>query len=147
MAEEQNASEDLSQLPTLTLADVERDVIRDVVETMPLYVGSSSSESSLSSSCSSSSLLYLSPQPTNGVTYLRLLFSLSDLPSRLLSLVPFFADALTKIGAADLDFVELSRQIDLCSGGLHASPMVNTGHFGECDFQISSASSLSVSSS
>ena len=132
MAEEQNASEDLSQLPTLTLADVKRDVIRDVVETMPLYAGSSASESTTSSYSSQS--LYLSPQLTNGVTYLRLLFSLSDLPSRLLSLVPFFADALTKIGAADLDFVELSRQIDLCSGGLHASPMVNTGHFGECDF-------------
>ena len=123
MAEEQNSAEDLSQLPTLTLADVDRDVTRDAIETMPLFGTSSSSSSS-------SHLLYLSPQPTNGVSYLRLLFSLNDLPPHLLPLIPFFAESLTKMGAADLDFVELSREIDLCSGGLNASPMVNAGFQG-----------------
>lgn len=129
LAAEQNAEEDLTRLPTLTLADVDRTIIRDVVETTPLMLDSTLSSSS-SSYSSSHRLLYLSPQPTNGVTYFRLMFSLADLSPHLLPLLPFFAEVLTKIGAEDLDYMKLSQEIDLCSGGLNVSPMVSAGYAG-----------------
>jgi hypothetical protein len=76
--------------------------------------------------------LQLSEQPTNGIAYLRLLFSLADVPRELLvrssfthlsqeatqAYLPLYSTVLTEMATRLRDERALAQQIDLVTGGI-----------------------------
>ena len=65
-------------------------------------------------------------QPTNGVTYVRMVLDASHLPPHLLSHLPLFCHLLTAMGTSHMDFRTQSGQMDLYTGGLSASPLLSS---------------------
>ncbi|GGM20507.1 insulinase family protein [Deinococcus aerophilus] len=65
------------------------------------------------------------PQPTGGLSYLDVQVRLPEVPADLLDTLPLYAFAVTKSGAADMDYVALTRRIEAVTGGVSAS--VGTG--------------------
>ncbi len=63
---------------------------------------------------------------TNGIVYLDLAFDLRALPPHLLPYVPLFARALTEMGTATSDFVRLLQRIGRETGGIYAATMTAT---------------------
>ncbi|CAK8985697.1 unnamed protein product [Durusdinium trenchii] len=59
--------------------------------------------------------------PTSGVIYMDVAFDLSRVPQELLPLVPLFTRALTQLGTAKGDFVDLTRRVGMGTGGIAAS--------------------------
>ena len=64
-------------------------------------------------------------QATNGVTYLRLVLDASHLSSKSMSYLSLFCNLLTSMGAGHLNFREQAQQMELFTGGLHASPLIS----------------------
>ena len=64
--------------------------------------------------------LQVDEQPTNGITYVNVLFDLTDLPDRLTPYVDFFADFITELGTAERDYKDLAQYEKLVSGGIGA---------------------------
>ncbi len=60
-------------------------------------------------------------QPTNGIAYLIAAFDVSGVPQELLPYLPIFAQLTLQIGTAERDFVQLSQDIDIHTGGLAAA--------------------------
>ncbi|XP_064598150.1 presequence protease, mitochondrial-like [Liolophura sinensis] len=111
LLEKQMKQEDISCLPTLKISDISPKIIAEPFEI-------------IQSECAppaESLPIYLCEQPTNGVTYFRGLASMASLSPELKPYVPLFCYIITKMGAGIYDYMELSKQIDLCSGGLSAS--------------------------
>ncbi|XP_033114780.1 presequence protease, mitochondrial-like [Anneissia japonica] len=102
LAEEQSKEDDPSCLPTLAISDIDRDIIRTVVDLQTLNNVS----------------VQHCIQPTNGVVYFRAVASLHTLPDELLTYVPLFSSVITQMGAGDMSFHEFSQQEDLKTGGL-----------------------------
>ncbi|PLX81884.1 MAG: peptidase M16 [Desulfuromonas sp.] len=98
----QEASDDLSCLPTLELSDICRE--ESVVSFERDQTG------------------YRFIQPTNGISYLTVQFELSDMPADLLPYLPMFCALLPQVGAAGHDYLEMSRRITATSGGLRFAP-------------------------
>lgn len=102
--------EALATIPTLQLADLDREVKRiptdiDEMAGVPLL---------------------RHPLFTNGIVYLDLAFDLRALPPQLLPYVPLFARALTEMGTATSDFVRLLQRIGRETGGISAATMTAT---------------------
>lgn len=57
---------------------------------------------------------------TNDIVYLDFAFTLQGLNEQQLQILPVLADALSECGLLDMSYDELSRQIDLVSGGIHS---------------------------
>jgi Zn-dependent M16 (insulinase) family peptidase len=68
--------------------------------------------------------LQLSEQPTNGIAYLRLLFSLADVPRDLLVYLPLYSTVLTEMATRFRDERALAQQIDLVTGGISSDAHV-----------------------
>jgi presequence protease len=100
-----NHPEDLAQIPTLTLADLDREV-RKIPITISEYAGSK--------------VLY-HELATNGIVYLDAGFNLQALPREWLPYLPLFGRALTQTGTQKDDFVQLSQRIGRSTGGIHAA--------------------------
>lgn len=102
-----DAPEDLAKIPTLHIADLDRQTkaipseLRAAGETPLLYHD-----------------LF-----TNGVIYLDLAFDLRSLPTELLPLAPLFARMLTEMGTTEEDFVRILRRIGRHTGGIGAAVM------------------------
>uniref|UniRef100_A0A6B2KXD1 Presequence protease, mitochondrial n=1 Tax=Arcella intermedia TaxID=1963864 RepID=A0A6B2KXD1_9EUKA len=64
------------------------------------------------------------PQPTNGLTYFRALIDLQDLPPHLLPFVPLFTQIWTNIGSKDMDYRQISQNIEKYAGSFSASNYV-----------------------
>ena len=64
--------------------------------------------------------LQLDVQPTNGLTFVNVLFDLSGLPDRLVPYVDLFAGWLDEVGTQTLGPAELSEAIKLSTGGIGA---------------------------
>ncbi len=100
----QEAPEDLSCLPTLTLADIPPDedpvalkqVDQDQVAT------------------------YWFDQPTNGIGYVTLSFSLEALTAEQLNYLPVFSSMLTQVGAGGRTYLEMAEAMEAVSGGISA---------------------------
>ena len=110
LAELQGQESDPDVLPTLTLKDVPAEVPRPAyrLETLgPARVGRV-------------------PQPTGGLTYLDVQVRLPELPGELLEVLPLYAFALTRSGAAGQDYVALARRLQAVTGGVSASVAVGT---------------------
>lgn len=98
----QEAADDTSCLPTLTLSDIDPgEKIVPFGESLQNGVRT----------------LWFD-QPTNGITYLSLQFDCCGLPPELRPLLPLFCALLPQIGAAGQDYLTISRRITAHTGGI-----------------------------
>ncbi|MFH1887055.1 MAG: insulinase family protein [Pseudomonadota bacterium] len=104
LAELQETAEDVSVLPTLTVADVPPGVVE--VPDSPGLAGAGATAYTAA---------------TNGILYVRITGDLSGLPHDLLPLAPFFCHALTRAGSARRDYVSFTREAAAHTGGIHAA--------------------------
>ncbi|NTV04882.1 peptidase M16, partial [bacterium] len=102
--------EELAKIPTLTLADIERQG-----KSIP------TAEHALAGVTVLHHDLF-----TNGIVYLTLAFDLRMLPVGLLPYVPLFGRALTEMGTETEDFVKLLQRIGRETGGIGAGPSTAT---------------------
>lgn len=63
---------------------------------------------------------------SNGVNYLVLNFDLNGLPQHLWAILPRYRDAISKLGAAGLNYAVISKRIALATGGLECVPEFST---------------------
>lgn len=116
LAQRQDEQEDLSCLPTLELKDISPD-INTVEETDVLAENN----------------IFRYEQPTSGIFYYTAAMGLKTLPADLVPLVPFFCQALTRIGTRELDYVEMARRIDEYTGGLGLTISAGNAFTGNAD--------------
>ncbi len=100
-----NTPKALASLPRLSLSDVppdpfELDTTKEVVAGRPLL---------------------LTDIFSNGMGYLNLAFDLRGLEDDLVDLLPLFADALTMMGAAGMDYAAMAEREAAHTGGVNAS--------------------------
>jgi Zn-dependent M16 (insulinase) family peptidase len=107
---EQEAKQDLATLPTLEISDIPMEF--EVVPSRDAKVGRAGVE--------------FFPQPTNGVTYLDIRTDFSGLSADDKDLLQLFSRALTQSGAAGQDYVQIASRIAATTGGLGASPQVQS---------------------
>ena len=62
----------------------------------------------------------------NGVNYLVLNFDLRGLPEHLWTYLPRYTDAISKLGAADMDYAEIAHRTSAVTGGIGCSPGFST---------------------
>ena len=62
----------------------------------------------------------------NGVNYLVLDFNLQGLPERLWPYLPRYAEAISKLGAADMNYEEMARRTSSVTGGIGCAPWFST---------------------
>ena len=108
---DQDREDDVSILPTLTLADVTRKVSRPAYSTE--HIGGA--------------LVGRVDQPTSGMVYLDVQVRLPDLSEDEQNLLPLYAFAVTRSGAAGQDYVALTQRTEAVTGGISASTGVGTG--------------------
>ncbi|KAJ1824592.1 Mitochondrial presequence protease [Coemansia sp. RSA 2671] len=124
LAEEQMKKEDLSSLPTLTLADVDAAASRYALdmgvagECVPVQWRTTS---------------------TNGISYFRAINDVRDKHPELRPYLPLFCEALTYLGTKSRDMPEIETEIRLYTGGVSFSPFVTTdlAHLGHIEAGIS----------
>ena len=117
LTQRQTSFEDLSSLPTLTIADIPAKV--PCVDANPEYDPSPA-------------VCYC--QPTGGIFYFTAIANLSLPPEDLLPLLPFFSFAFTKSGTAKRNYADMARQISAYTGGIGLSTGACTAYTpaGEC---------------
>ncbi len=108
---DQDREDDVSILPTLTLADVTRRVPH------PAYT----------TEHAGGALVGRVDQPTSGMVYLDVQVRLPDLSEDEQNLLPLYAFAVTRSGAAGQDYVALTQRMEAVTGGVSASTGVGTG--------------------
>jgi presequence protease len=118
---DQDREDDVSILPTLTLSDVTRTVAR------PAYT----------TETSGGALVGRVEQPTSGMVYLDVQVRLPALSDDELDLLPLYAFAVTRSGAAGQDYVALTRRTEALTGGVSASASVGTGPERLDDLRVS----------
>ncbi|XP_013406216.1 presequence protease, mitochondrial [Lingula anatina] len=101
---EQMKAVDASCLPTLQISDIEEDLKRYAVN--EVY--------------QSEVPVQYCEQPTNGVTYFRAVSNMAHLSEELKPYVPLFCNIVTRMGAGAMDYMELSQQMSLKTGGMDA---------------------------
>lgn len=99
----QDSAEDLSSLPIIKLKDIPA-FVKDIPE------------EKLSKN------IYAYKCNINNLFYGSFSFSLKSLNDKLLFLLPLFCEVLPKIGIKDKDYLNLSREINLYTGGIALSP-------------------------
>ena len=62
----------------------------------------------------------------NGVNYLVLNFDLQGLPEHLWTYLPRYTEAISKLGAADMDYAEIAHRTSAVTGGIGCSPGFST---------------------
>ncbi|WEJ32972.1 insulinase family protein [Devosia sp. SD17-2] len=102
LQEEVDAPEDLAKIPTLTLADLDREI-----RIIPTEDGT----------IAGARLMY-HDLPTLGIVYLDLGFDLHVLDKALLPYLPLFGRALLQTGTSKEDFVSLTQRIGRSTGGI-----------------------------
>jgi len=109
LRESQDSTQDASLLPTLVVADAvprdDQDVGDPSSTPLPAVVKKP---------------LQIDAQPTNGITYVNVLFDLTNLPDRLAPYVDLFADYVTELGTASRDYKALAQYEKLKTGGVGA---------------------------
>ena len=62
----------------------------------------------------------------NGINYLILNFDLQELPEHLWMSLPRYADAIGKLGAADMNYEEMAQRTSAVTGGIGCAPWFST---------------------
>lgn len=131
LAKQLKAAQDRPQpvelLPTLTVADIP--TVMERVESVSKPVAGAH--------------VQWNDQPTNGITYVNMLYDTAELPAHLQPYLPLFCSLLTELGTADMDFQQLAEAIKSSTGGVGAQ-MVGYTATGDLDDY---RPALSVSSS
>jgi Zn-dependent M16 (insulinase) family peptidase len=109
LSERQESMEDLSLLPTLDVADIPSKVI---------CINPTNGFDRSAATCYN--------QSTSGIFYFSAAAGAGGIDPELLPVVPIFCYALTKMGTAKRDYMELARKIDRYTGGLGASSQART---------------------
>ncbi len=109
----QEENEDVTVLPTLTLADIPPTVNRVAPSAIP------------------DGHLTVYDAPTAGIFYFSSSLGIAPLPDAHLPLVPLFCYAATRMGTADRDYVDLARYLDRYTGGLGLSVQARTRFDGD----------------
>ncbi len=113
----QDTAEDLSCLPTLEIEDIPPTV---------KGVDPSGNFSGAMATCYD--------QPTSGIFYISGALGAGRIPTKLISLTPFFCYAFTKMGSEKYSYTDIARQIDRYTGGIglgvHARTVFNSN--GTC---------------
>ncbi|KAL4217277.1 Presequence protease [Mactra antiquata] len=104
----QNIVEDLTCLPCIQVNEIDRNIKPEATELISI----------------DGVEVQYSKQPTNEVTYIKMISFLDQVPEEMKVYVPLFTSVITKMGAGIYDYKELSHQIDLHTGGLNASTLV-----------------------
>ncbi len=104
-----DSPEALATIPTLSLADLDRQTRRIPVEKLKV---------------AASEVLY-HELFTNGILYLDLGLNLHNLPQEWLPYVPLFGRVLTEMGALGESFVELIQRIGRDTGGIHTQTFIS----------------------
>lgn len=112
LAEQQNTVEDVSCLPKMAISDIDSEVKPVKLEH---YI-------------SAGVPVQYCEQPTNGITYFRAISSITDIPEDLRQYLPLFCFILTKMGAGNLSYRELSQLIEMRTGGMGLSTHVSSHH-------------------
>lgn len=99
----QETIEDISCLPTLTLADIPEKEAQTVYRQTSLE----------------GRPVFHFPQPTNGIGYFTAHFPTASIPSELMRLIPLYCSVITQMGAAGYSYVEMSERMEAETGGLH----------------------------
>ncbi|TAN34511.1 hypothetical protein EPN29_03875 [bacterium] len=107
---DQERKHDLTSLPTLELSDIPMKF--EDVPSRDVALGAARIE--------------FFPQPTNGVTYVDVRADFSALSPEQKDLLPLFSRVLTQSGAAGQDYVEIAARIAATTGGVGASPQVQS---------------------
>ena len=102
-----DSAESISILPCVSLSDIRKKVNlypikKETINTIPFY--------SLDT-------------PTNGIGYLKLEFKLDGLSETEKMILPILGSLLTTVGTAKRNFIELSKELNLCSGGVNVYPV------------------------
>ena len=121
LLEDQDKDDDVSILPTLTLGDVTRKVARPVYTTEQ----------------AGGALVGRVEQPTSGLVYVDVQVRLPELTQDELELLPLYAFAVTRSGAAGQDYAALARRIEAVTGGISASVGSSTGPDSLDDLRLS----------
>ena len=101
-----NTPEQVAMLPQLTVQDLPPDLQRIATETSAAADGLTVLRNDIL---------------TNGVNYLSLDLSLVGLPEELWPYVPYYLDAMDKLGAGDDDYEAIARRKAAATGGVRAS--------------------------
>lgn len=105
----QDSEQDVTVLPTLKVSEaVPRDIKKWNSQIFELKSGSITKP------------LQIDAQPTNGITYVNILFDITDLPDRLVPYVDLFADFITELGTKNRNYKDLAQYEKLISGGIGA---------------------------
>jgi len=117
---EQNSTGDVSLLPKMRVEDIDKSMKRTEVEQFGL-------EGMQIQTCI---------QPTNGITYFRSIATTASIPFVLKPYLPLFCNVLTKLGAGDMDYKELSQQIESSTGGLGVGTHLIGHHTNDDTFEM-----------
>eukprot|EP00743_Colponemidia_sp_Colp-15_P009119 GILK01009947.1.p1 GENE.GILK01009947.1~~GILK01009947.1.p1 ORF type:complete len:1054 (+),score=218.44 GILK01009947.1:44-3205(+) len=109
----QENKEDVSILPTLTVADIQK-TVEHVSDT----------KKQLSNGID----LHLFDQPTNGLVYVRLKSDIRDMPIELRRYVPLFSSFFAKMGTTKRSYADLSQSLDLHTGGIGLSSLSHSNY-------------------
>jgi Zn-dependent M16 (insulinase) family peptidase len=115
LQEEVDAPEQLAKIPTLTLADLPRDIRKT-----PNEIGRIEGTK-----------LFYHDLPTLGIVYLDLGFDLHVLDKDMLPYLPLFGRALLQTGTSKQDFVSLTQRIGASTGGIAQHRGISTRQGGQ----------------
>jgi presequence protease len=101
---DQNSQQNFDLLPTVELSDVPM-TFEDVPHSLETIHGAT---------------VGLFAQPTQGLTYLDYNIDFSGLSASHKALLPFFAFAMTKMGAGNSTYLEMANRIEAHTGGINA---------------------------
>jgi len=108
---EPNPPEALAKLPQLKIGDL---------PTRPKHIPTSVEE------LGAGGQLLVNDVFANGVNYISLDFDLGDLPDDLWLHLPRYVDAVSKLGAAGMDYEETARRVAGATGGINCWPNLQT---------------------
>ncbi|KAK9450257.1 peptidase M16C associated-domain-containing protein [Limtongia smithiae] len=108
LLKEQEQTEDLSSLPSLQVEDIP--VATKSVALEQGYITAAGQDTKVP--------VQWHPAATNGLTYVRVLLPMDDLPGELHPYLPLFTEALASLGTATRTMASLENEIQLKTGGI-----------------------------
>lgn len=129
----QEQEQNVNLLPTLTISDIPKispnEVSSIAIKNIP---DKKSGEDVFSSTSRSGSKLYLCPQPTNGIAYLRFMIAIPELSEELIPYIPLFCSILTQMGTTKHSYRDLAQEIESHTGGISVTTSLEP-HYGDID--------------